>query len=41
MRNEIKRKKVALKKESGSDTIYLFNEGANAHTITLLEVDPS
>ena len=33
--------KVALKKESGSDTIYLFNEGANAHTITLLEVDPS
>ena len=30
--------KVALKKESGSDTIYLFDEGANAHTITLMEI---
>jgi len=33
--------KVAIKKESGSDTFYLFNEGANAHTITLMEVDVS
>ena len=33
--------KVALKKESGSNTVYLFNEGANAHTITLMEVDVS
>tara|TARA_R100000734_G_scaffold18778_2_gene16515 strand:- start:318 stop:950 length:633 start_codon:yes stop_codon:yes gene_type:complete len=33
--------KVALKKESGSNTVYLFNEGANAHTISLFEVDPS
>ena len=33
--------KVAIKKESGSDTFYLFNEGANAHTINLFEVDPS
>ena len=33
--------KVALKKESGSNTVYLFNEGANAHTISLYEVDVS
>ena len=33
--------KVALKRESGSNTIWLFNEGANAHTITLMEVDAS
>ena len=33
--------KIAIKKESGSDTFYLFNEGANAHTISLFEVDPS
>ena len=30
--------KVALKRESGGNTIWLFNEGANAHTITLFEV---
>ena len=30
--------KVALKRESGSNTIHLFDEGANAHTITLFEV---
>jgi len=33
--------KVALKKESGSDTIYLMDEGANSHTITLMEIDVS
>jgi len=33
--------KVNLKKESGSNTVYLFNEGANAHTISLYEVDVS
>jgi len=33
--------KVNLKKESGSNTIYLMDEGANAHTITLMEVDVS
>ena len=33
--------KVALKKESGSNTVYLMDEGANAHTITLMEVDVS
>ena len=33
--------KVAMKRESGGNTIWLFNEGANAHTITLMEVDVS
>ena len=33
--------KVALKRESGSNTIYLFDEGANAHSISLYEVDVS
>ena len=33
--------KVALKKEGGSNTVYLFDEGANSHTITLMEVDVS
>ena len=33
--------RVALKKEGGSNTIWLFNEGANAHTISLMEVDVS
>ena len=30
--------KVALQKKSGSNTIWIFDEGANAHTITLFEV---
>ena len=30
--------KVALKKESGSDSIYLMDEGLNAHTMTLMEI---
>tara|TARA_R100000234_G_C4951368_1_gene157496 strand:- start:44 stop:580 length:537 start_codon:yes stop_codon:yes gene_type:complete len=30
--------KVVAKKESGSNTLYFMDEGANSHTITLLEV---